>query len=171
MISNPDYAPDTYAKYTDLEYVGFELWTVNAGSVFDNVLVTDDKAYATKMAAETWGKIKEGESDAFDAWKKANEVSGVGERLLTTLATLTRARGLLRRTLPRVCPLAGSPPDPDPSHARTTALQRTALVCGGIAGGGGDGRGHACRSGHGGGGARRALNQWLILIGGGLGME
>jgi len=73
VISNPDYAPDTYAKYTDLEYVGFELWTVNAGSVFDNVLVTDDKAYATKMAAETWGKIKEGESDAFDAWKKANE--------------------------------------------------------------------------------------------------
>ena len=45
-------------------YVGFELWTVNSGSVFDNVLVTDDKAYATKMAAETWGKIKEGEKDA-----------------------------------------------------------------------------------------------------------
>ena len=153
MITNPDYAPDTYAKYTDLEYVGFELWTVNAGSVFDNVLVTDDKAYATKMAAETWGKIKEGESDAMAAWKKANEVSGVGERLLTTLATLatratlTRARGLPRRTLLRVCPLASSPPDPDPApaHARTTALQRTALFCGGTAGGGGDGRGHACR--------------------------
>jgi len=73
MIANPDYAPETYAKYTDIEYVGFELWTVNSGSVFDNVLVTDDKAYATKMAAETWGKIKEGESDAQEAWKKANE--------------------------------------------------------------------------------------------------
>merc|ERR1719178_599154 len=69
MIANPDYAPDTYAKYTDLEYVGFELWTVNAGSVFDNVLVTDDKAYATKMAAATWGKIKEGQ----EAWKKLSE--------------------------------------------------------------------------------------------------
>jgi len=73
MIANPDYAPATYAKYTDLEYVGFELWTVNAGSIFDNILVTDDKDYAKKMAADTWAKIKEGETEAKDEWKKANE--------------------------------------------------------------------------------------------------
>merc|ERR1711871_1253192 len=77
MIANPDYAPETYAKYTDLEYVGFELWTVNSGSVFDNVLVTDDKAYATKMAADTWGNIKEGEKDAQEKWKAANEPDDV----------------------------------------------------------------------------------------------
>jgi len=52
--------------------LGFELWTVNAGSVFDNVLVTDDKEYAASMAAETFAKISEGEKEALDEWKKAN---------------------------------------------------------------------------------------------------
>jgi len=74
LIANPDYAPETYAKYESLDYVGFELWTVNAGSVFDNVLVTDDEEYAKKMAAETFDKIVEGEKEAKDAWKKENEV-------------------------------------------------------------------------------------------------
>merc|ERR1719198_2016418 len=67
MITNPDYAPETYAKYTDLSHVGFELWTVNSGSIFDNILVTDDLAYATEFAESTWKKISEGESDAKDA--------------------------------------------------------------------------------------------------------
>jgi len=73
VIPNPDYAPDTYAKYETLDYVGFELWTVNAGSVFDNVLVTDDEEYAKKAASETFDKIVEGEKDAKDEWKKLNE--------------------------------------------------------------------------------------------------
>mmetsp|Transcript_32514 Transcript_32514/g.64879 ORF Transcript_32514/g.64879 Transcript_32514/m.64879 type:complete len:398 (+) Transcript_32514:65-1258(+) len=73
VIANPDYAPATYAKYDSLGYVGFELWTVNSGSVFDNVLVTDDKEYATTMAAETFKKIIEGEKEAKDAWKAINE--------------------------------------------------------------------------------------------------
>ena len=74
-IPNPDYAPDTYAKYDSLNYVGFELWTVNAGSVFDNVLVTDDKEYAKKAAAETFAKIVEGQKDAKAEWDKLNKVS------------------------------------------------------------------------------------------------
>lgn len=72
MIANPDYAPGTYAKYASLGYIGFELWTVNAGSVFDNVLVTDDIEYAKEMAAATWAKIKEGEKEAKEAWDKLN---------------------------------------------------------------------------------------------------
>ena len=74
-IPNPDYAPETYAKYDSLNYVGFELWTVNAGSVFDNVLVTDDKEYAKKAASETFAKIVEGEKDAKAEWDKLNKVS------------------------------------------------------------------------------------------------
>merc|ERR1712216_48571 len=54
LIPNKDYAPETYAKYKDLTTVGFELWTVNGGSIFDNILVTDDKKYADKMAEKTW---------------------------------------------------------------------------------------------------------------------
>ena len=72
MIPNPKYAPETYAKYPSLTTIGFELWTVNAGSIFDNILVTDDKDYADKMASETWAIIKEGEKEKKDEWKKAN---------------------------------------------------------------------------------------------------
>ena len=77
MVPNKDYAPATYAKYKDLSAVGFELWTVNGGSIFDNILVTDDKKYADKQAEKTWKKIKgeegAGEKEAKEAWKKLNE--------------------------------------------------------------------------------------------------
>lgn len=32
---------------------------VKAGSLFDNILVTDDVEYAKSFAEETWGKNKE----------------------------------------------------------------------------------------------------------------
>merc|ERR1719231_1734450 len=67
-IDNPKYAPDTYAKFEALTHVGFELWTVNMGSIFDNVLVTDDMDYANKMADETWALLNKGEKDAQTAW-------------------------------------------------------------------------------------------------------
>ena len=67
-VPNPEYAADaSLYKFTDLRYVGFELWQVKAGSIFDNVLVTDDVVYAKKFAEDTWGKSKDGEKAMFDA--------------------------------------------------------------------------------------------------------
>ena len=52
--------------YTDNAYVGFELWTVNKGSIFDNVLITDDvelaKAEGEKLQA-TWDGEKQAKKD------------------------------------------------------------------------------------------------------------
>ena len=62
MIPNPEYGGDVYIY--DFASVGFELWTVNNGTIFDNVLVTDDLDYAKSFGASTWGKIKDGEKDA-----------------------------------------------------------------------------------------------------------
>lgn len=39
---------------------------VKAGSIFDNIIVTDDFAAARKFAEDTWGKLKEGEKKMFD---------------------------------------------------------------------------------------------------------
>lgn len=76
-IPNPDYKEDpTLYKFDDLRYVGFELWQVKAGTIFDNILVTDDVEYAKKFAEDTWGKSKDGEKamfDAAEAEKKAKE--------------------------------------------------------------------------------------------------
>ena len=74
----PDTLVDFHTVIDNPDYKGpWELWTVNGGSIFDNILVTDDKKYADKMAEKTWKKIKgeegAGEKEAKEAWKKENE--------------------------------------------------------------------------------------------------
>lgn len=67
-IPNKDYVGGYY-KYDNLAYVGFELWVVNNGSIFDNILVTDDLEYAKKVAEENFRAIKDGEKDVKTAYK------------------------------------------------------------------------------------------------------
>ena len=52
---------------------GFLFQTVNNGTIFDNILITDDLAYAQSFGASTWGKIKDGEKGAKEAWEKGEE--------------------------------------------------------------------------------------------------
>lgn len=76
-IANPEFEDDPMIyKQDDMKYVGFELWQVKAGTIFDNILVTDDVEYAAKFRDETWGAMKEAEKAMFDeleAAKKAEE--------------------------------------------------------------------------------------------------
>ncbi|XP_042457520.1 calreticulin-like [Zingiber officinale] len=74
LIDNPDYKddPDIYT-YPNLRYVGIELWQVKSGTLFDNILVSDDPEYAKKFAEETWGKNKLAEKAAFDEAEKKKE--------------------------------------------------------------------------------------------------
>jgi calreticulin len=39
---------------------------VKSGTIFDNILVTDDVEYAAKFRDETWGDMKDAEKAAFD---------------------------------------------------------------------------------------------------------
>ncbi|XP_012833817.1 PREDICTED: calreticulin-like isoform X2 [Erythranthe guttata] len=74
MIDNPDFKddPDIYV-FPKLKYVGIELWQVKSGTLFDNVLISDDPDYAKKLAEETWGKQKDAEKAAFDEAEKKRE--------------------------------------------------------------------------------------------------
>jgi len=66
-ISNPDYTPDDKMyHYPASKAVGFELWQVKAGTIFDNILVTDDVEYAVQFMEETYGASKEGEKKMYD---------------------------------------------------------------------------------------------------------
>merc|ERR1711912_165488 len=50
-IANPEYVDDDAVyKYDDSGFLGFDLWQVKAGTIFDNVIVTDDKAEADAFA-------------------------------------------------------------------------------------------------------------------------
>merc|ERR1712050_81887 len=58
-IANPEYADDdTVYKYDDFGFIGFDLWQVKGGTIFDNVIVTDDKAEADSFAAK-WKALSE----------------------------------------------------------------------------------------------------------------
>jgi len=72
QLDNPDFVETVY-PYDDIGSVGFELWTVNSGSIFDNVFVTDDLDAAWAHADAHWGKISEGEKEAQEAYDKANK--------------------------------------------------------------------------------------------------
>uniref|UniRef100_A0A7N0U924 Calreticulin n=1 Tax=Kalanchoe fedtschenkoi TaxID=63787 RepID=A0A7N0U924_KALFE len=74
LIDNPEFKddPNIYV-YPNLKYVGIELWQVKSGSLFDNILITDDPEYAKKFADDTWGKHKDAEKAAFEEAEKANK--------------------------------------------------------------------------------------------------
>merc|ERR1711871_1501200 len=65
MIDNPKYAADD-KLYSSPKFstVGIDVWQVKSGTIFDNMLITDDVAYATEHAEKTWKAQKDGEKAA-----------------------------------------------------------------------------------------------------------
>ena len=61
-IDNPEYVTDSELyKYPEVCALGLDLWQVKSGSIFDNILLTDDVEEAKQQAEDTWGKTKDGE--------------------------------------------------------------------------------------------------------------
>ncbi|XP_043276852.1 calreticulin [Venturia canescens] len=61
-IDNPDYTPDTELyKRDEICAIGFDLWQVKSGTIFDNVLITDDPETAHKFGTDVWAPTIEGE--------------------------------------------------------------------------------------------------------------
>merc|ERR1712242_632781 len=58
-IANPEYEDDdAIYKYDDFGFIGFDLWQVKGGTIFDNIIITDDKAEADNFAAK-WKALSE----------------------------------------------------------------------------------------------------------------
>mmetsp|Transcript_22605 Transcript_22605/g.34412 ORF Transcript_22605/g.34412 Transcript_22605/m.34412 type:complete len:410 (+) Transcript_22605:72-1301(+) len=64
-IDNPDFVddPELYAVVKDSGVIGFELWQVKAGSIFDNILVCDDPDYAKAQAEKYIVPFQKGEKE------------------------------------------------------------------------------------------------------------
>merc|ERR1712232_1190795 len=61
-IANPEYEDDdSVYKFADFGFLGFDLWQVKAGTIFDNIILTDDKAEADAFAKK-WKASSEVES-------------------------------------------------------------------------------------------------------------
>merc|ERR1712227_547483 len=71
LIDNPKYvADDTLYKYDAFSTVGIDIWQVKSGTIFDNILITDDVDYAKSHGEKTWKAQKDGEKAMKD---KADE--------------------------------------------------------------------------------------------------
>merc|ERR1711937_836844 len=74
QVPNPKY-DENLVTFPELTHVGFELWTVNNGTIFDNIYVGDSIEEANALAKETSDKTKGKEKDAKDAWDKARKAA------------------------------------------------------------------------------------------------
>merc|ERR1712146_689339 len=81
-IDNPEFEDDNEVyKYADFGFIGFDLWQVKSGTIFDNIIITDDKAEADTFAAK-WKALseletakKKEEDDAKKAEDEAKEAA------------------------------------------------------------------------------------------------
>merc|ERR1711933_513568 len=83
-IANPEFVDDdALYKYSDFGFIGFDLWQVKGGTIFDNVIITDDAAEADAFTkkwkalseVETAKKKEEDDAKKAEADKKAESSS------------------------------------------------------------------------------------------------
>merc|ERR1712144_141596 len=76
-IANPEYEDDdSLYKFADFGFLGFDLWQVKGGTIFDNVIITDDRAEADEFGKK-WKALSEVEKakkkEADDAKKSEDD--------------------------------------------------------------------------------------------------
>merc|ERR1712060_679143 len=77
-IANPEYEDDDKLyRYDAFGFVGFDLWQVKGGTIFDNVIITDDVSEADAFA-QKWkalSEVEKAKKKEEDDAKKAEEKS------------------------------------------------------------------------------------------------
>ncbi|KAI8852237.1 Calreticulin/calnexin [Chytridium lagenaria] len=63
-IDNPEYVEDPELYRFTSEYVGFDLWQVKSGTIFDNIFVSDSVEEAKEFSKKTFKKQKDAEKAA-----------------------------------------------------------------------------------------------------------
>jgi len=86
LIPNPDYIQDKelYVRCKDCTHIGFELWQVKAGTVFDDIIVTDSLEEAKAFADATFNKKKGPQKEAFEAAQAEKAEKEAAERASST---------------------------------------------------------------------------------------
>ncbi|KAJ3020648.1 UNVERIFIED_CONTAM: Calreticulin-1 [Siphonaria sp. JEL0065] len=63
-IDNPEFVEDNEIYHFKNAHVGFDLWQVKSGTIFDNIIVTDSVAEAEKFGKKTYSDLKDKETAA-----------------------------------------------------------------------------------------------------------
>lgn len=80
-IPNPDYKPNDslYKAPGPLNYVGIDVWQVESGSIFDNIMIGDDLDEILKKVDDVFGKIAEGEKEQMAEEEAAADAAAAAE--------------------------------------------------------------------------------------------
>lgn len=76
MIDNPEYSfnENMYKVCKDgCTHVGFEIWQVKTGTLFDDIIVTDSVEEAEEYAQKTFFKKKDGEKSMYDLYMEEKQ--------------------------------------------------------------------------------------------------
>merc|ERR1712087_924773 len=89
-IANPEFVDDdSIYSYKDFSFIGFDLWQVKGGSLFDNIIITDDVAEADSFAAK-WKALSEHEKTQKAADDAAKKLRMTRRQRAVTMTTMTR---------------------------------------------------------------------------------
>jgi calreticulin len=82
MVPNPDFKedPNLHVRCKDCSHVGFELWQVKSGTVFDDIIVTDSLEEAKEYAKKTFFAKQAGEKEMFEEAEKERQAAEAAER-------------------------------------------------------------------------------------------
>jgi len=82
MISNPSFVEDTklHRRCNDCTHIGFELWQVKSGTIFDDIIVTDSLEEAQTFATETFFAKQDKEKEMFEEHEKTKRLKEKEER-------------------------------------------------------------------------------------------
>ncbi|KAJ9457776.1 Calreticulin [Diplonema papillatum] len=89
-IANPEYKEDKdlYLTRKPLSTVGFDLWQVKSGTIFNNIIISDSVDEVKAFNDATWGKMKDGEKAEFEkaeaAAKKAADEAAASNAAAAT---------------------------------------------------------------------------------------
>ncbi|KAH6567878.1 hypothetical protein BASA62_005839 [Batrachochytrium salamandrivorans] len=64
LLDNPDFVPVDHLHAYKSAFIGFDLWQVKSGTIFDNIIVTDSLEEAKAFAQETYVKDMPAEREA-----------------------------------------------------------------------------------------------------------
>jgi len=81
-IDNPEYIDDDEVyKFDEFGMIGFDLWQVKGGTIFDNVIITDDKAEADAFAKKwkTLSDVEKAKKKEEDDKKKEEDAKNKAE--------------------------------------------------------------------------------------------
>jgi len=80
MIANPDFEEDPDMYHYTFGSVGIDIWQVKAGTIFDDIVVTDSVDEAAELRAATWEKTKDAEKKMFDEKEEERRAEEEAER-------------------------------------------------------------------------------------------